>query len=223
MFIGQLESDRDIKNAKLIGTRFTFKPLISLEIGLNRTIQWGGKGQDNSISGLLKALAGANSNSASDALAGNSIAGADIKWNISTRSKDKHYTAYGQYIGEDRVANSLVLGDETFLVGASVSGLSTKLGGTWCAYIEATDTSAAWFKGRARNNIIYNHGTYTDGVGTNPLAPNGKTWSAVGISLDRKLNKRTKLNLGLQYISEKETGRSRDNDFGASIGFSYSF
>ncbi len=271
MFIGQLESNRGIPNAKLIGTRFTFKPLKSLEVGMHRTIQWGGKGQDNSFSSLLKTLASVRldtKNGTLGSVAGNQIAGLDVKWKLPTKGKNK-YSLYGQYIGEDRVDGSIALGDETFLVGGSVSGLSKKLGGSWRAYLEATDTSAAWFKGRARNNIIYNHSAYTDGyrhlgvsmghgidsdsrmvsagtmlsknngdfwrgwvkhaklntdgIGTNPLAPNGKTWSAVGVSLNKKLNKQTKLNLGLQYISEKETGKSRNNDFGASIGVSYSF
>jgi len=39
MFIGQLESERAVPNAKLIGTRFTFKPFKPLEVGLSRVIQ----------------------------------------------------------------------------------------------------------------------------------------------------------------------------------------
>ena len=61
-------------------------------------------------------------------------------------------------------------------------------------------------------------------MGTNPIAgASGKKWSAIGVSLDKKLNLQSKLNLGLQLISEKETSKSRDNDLGASIGYSYSF
>jgi hypothetical protein len=254
----------------LIGTRFTFKPFQSLEVGLNRTIQWGGDGQNNSFKNFLETLASIRIDKQDGGLGtvnGNQIAGLDMRWKLPTSSKNK-YALYGQYIGEDRVDGSLLLGDETFLVGGSASGLSNL--GAWRAYIEATDTSAAWFKDRDRNNIIYNHGTYTDGyrhqglsmghgidsdsqiisagtmlsrnngdfwrgwvkyaklnidgIGKNPIAgTNGKKWSAVGVSLDKKLNKRSKLNLGLQFISEKETGKRRDNDFGASIGYSHTF
>ncbi len=270
MFVGQLESDRGIPNAKLIGTRFTFKPFKSLEVGLHRTIQWGGDGQDNSFKNFLKTLASIRVDKQNGSLGtvnGNQIAGLDARWNLPISSKNK-YSLYGQYIGEDRVDGSLALGDETFLVGGSVSGLSKM--GSWRTYVEATDTSAASFKGRARNNIIYNHGTYTDGyrhqglsmghgidsdsqiisvgamlsrnngdfwrgwakhaklnldgIDINPIAgTNGKKWSAVGVSLDKKLNKRSKLNLGLQFTSEKEIGKKRDNDLGISVGYSYTF
>ena len=278
MFIGQLESDRHIPNAKLIGSRFTFKPLKSLEVGLNRTIQWGGKGGDENLSALFKTVLGLNENSRDDLLVGNSIAGGDIKWNLPIGKNGTNYSLYGQYIGEDRAIGTLFLGDETYLFGASASGISNKLKGTWRTYVEATDTSAAWFKGRARNNIIYNHGQYKDGyrhqdismghgidsdsqmisagamlsrkngdfwrgwikhaklnldgVRINPAAGKdvgntgnnrGKKWSAIGVSLNKKLNRRSKLNLGLQFISEKETGKSRDNDFSASIGYSITF
>ena len=268
MFVGQLESDRAVPNAKLIGTRFTFKPFQSLEVGLNRTIQWGGGNGDESLKGFVRTFLGLSDNSATDLLAGNSIAGGDIKWNLPVGNNGVHYSLYGQYIGEDRAVGTLFLGDETYLGGASVSGFSKN--GSWRAYIEATDTSAAWFKGRARNNIIYNHSTYQDGyrhlgvsmghgidsdsqvisvgallsqnngnfwrgwvkhaklnidgTGNNPIAgTDGKKWSAIGISLDKKLNKRSKLNLGLQLISEKEIGKTRNNDFSASIGFSHDF
>lgn len=268
-FIGQLESGRHIPKAKLIGARVTFKPHESFEVGLHRTIQWGGEGQDNNLSDLFKTIVGINENSKDDLLAGNSIAGGDLKWNLPIGNGDKHYSLYGQYIGEDRAVGSLLLGDETYLLGGSVSGVSSKLGGSWRVYLEATDTSAAWIKGRARNNIIYNHSQYRDGfrhlgvsmahgidsdsqivsagamlsqkngdfwrgwikhaklnidgVGQNPIAPKGKKWSAVGVSLDRNLTKQSKLSLGLQLISEKEIGGSRDNNLGVSIGYSQSF
>lgn len=270
-FIGQLESDRGVPDAKLIGTRLTLRPLKSLEIGLHRTIQWGGDGQDESFSSLIKTIASVRVDEQDGSLGsvrGNQIAGLDFRWKLPVSSKEK-YSLYGQYIGEDRVDGSLLLGDETFLLGGSISGLSKKLGGSWRAYLEATDTSAASFKGRDRNNIIYNHGAYTDGyryqdlsmghgidsdsriisagamlsrkngdfwrgwvkqvklnedgIGQNPLAPNGKKWSAIGVSLDRKFDKQTRLNLGAQFISEKENGKSRENELAVSLGFSRSF
>ncbi|MEE9309637.1 MAG: capsule assembly Wzi family protein [Cocleimonas sp.] len=272
MFVGQLESDRHVPNAKFIGTRFTFKPFNSLEVGMHRTIQWGGEGENNDFSDLLKTILSirvSNPNGNLGTVRGNQIAGLDARWSLPIRSKNK-YSLYGQYIGEDRVDGSLLLGDETFLFGGSVSGLSKN--GSWRTYIEATDTSAAWFKGRARNNTIYRHGTYKDGyrhqgvsmghgidsdsqifsvgamlsqnngdfwrgwikhtklnldgIGDNPAAgenSNGKKWSAIGVSLDKKLSKQSKLNLGLQFTSETETGKSRYNDFGASVGYSYTF
>ena len=271
MFIGQLESNRAVPNTKLVGTRLTFKPLKTLEVGLHRSIQWGGTGQDNSFSGFLKTLASTRKDSDDNQLTsvrGNQIAGVDFRWNLPLSYQNK-YSIYGQYIGEDRVDGSLLLGDETFLLGGSSSGYSKKLQGSWRTYIETADTSAASFKGRARNNIIYNHSTYKDGYryqglsmghsidsdstivsagamlaknngdfwrawvkhaelnkdgkGKNTIAPKGKKWTAVGISLDRKYSKKIKLNLGTQFISEKNTGKNRKNNIKISTGFSYSF
>lgn len=271
IFIGQLESNRGIPQAKLIGTRLTLRPFDSLELGVHRTIQWGGDGQDESFSNLIKTFASVRVDKQDGSLGtvhGNQIAGFDFRWKLPISSNNK-YALYGQYIGEDRVDGSLLLGDEIFLLGGSISGISQNLGGTWRAYIEATDTSAGSFKNRDRNNIIYNHGSYTDGyryqglsmghgidsdstlisagamlsksnggfwrgwikhaeintdgVGKNTIAPDGKKWTAMGVSLDKPLSKRTQLNLGTQFISEKDNNKNRDNHLGISIGFSHSF
>ena len=271
IFVGQLESNRGVPGAKLIGTRLSLRPFDSLELGVHRTIQWGGEGQDESLSDFLETLASIRVKKKDDSLGtvkGNQIAGFDFRWKLPLETKNK-YAVYGQYIGEDRVDGSLLLGDETFLIGGSVSGTSQKLGGSWRAYLETTDTSAANFKGRARNNIIYNHSTYTDGyryqglsmghgidsdstivsmgamlsrsngdfwrgwlkhaklnvdgIGKNTIAPKGKKWSAIGVSLDKNLNKQIRLNLGAQFISEKNNGQSRKNNLSVSIGISKSF
>ncbi len=271
-FVGQLESDRGIPNAKIIGTRASIRPHKSFEVGIHRTIQWGGEGQDESASDFFKALFSVrvdNQNGALGTVTGNSIAGLDARWNLPFGGKDKHYSLYTQYIGEDRVDGSILLGDEIFMVGGSVAGYSNKLNGSWRAYIEATDTSAANFKGRARNNIVYNHGSYTDGyrfqdvslghgidsdskivsagfllnqsngkfwrgwvkhaklnedgVGNNPIAQDGRKWTALGVSLDKKLNEDTRVNLGVQLISDQITGSKKDNDVAVSLGFSKLF
>ena len=267
-FVGQLESDRGIPNAKITGARVTIRPHRSFEVGLHRTLQFGGEGGDDS--GFFESFFGLNANSQDDLLAGNSIAGLDARWNLPFGNGNQHYSLYMQYIGEDRAANSLLLGDEIFMVGGSVAGFSKKFKGSWRAYIEATDTSAGSFKGRDRNNIVYNHGpTYTDGYrfqdislghgidsdsrlisggvilsqsngnlwrgwvkharlnedgeGNNPIAPDGRKWTTLGLSLDKNLNEDTRVNLGVQLISDQITGNKKDNDIAVSIGFSKLF
>lgn len=271
-FVGQLESDRGIPNTKLIGTRFSFRPFNSLEVGLHRTIQWGGDGQDESFSDFAKTFFSVRVDKQDGSLGtvrGNQIAGLDARWKLPVGGDNTHYALYGQYIGEDRVDGSILLGDEIFLLGGSVSGFSSKFKGTWRAYLEATDTSAGSYKGRDRNNIVYNHGTYTDGyryldvsmghgidsdskivsvgamltqdngnfwrgwvkhtklntdgVGINPIAPNGREWSALGLSLDKNWREDLKINLGVQYISDKTIGEKRENDLAVSAGFTKTF
>ena len=100
----------------------------SLDVGLHRTVQWGGDGQDNSFNNFLETFVSIRVDNQDGSLCtvnGNQIAGLDVRWRLT------------------------------------ISGISNI--GTWRAYIEATDTSIAWFKGHDRNNTIYNHGTYTDG------------------------------------------------------------
>ncbi len=270
-FVGKLESNRAQPDAKLIGTRFTFRPVDSLEIGLHRVTQWGGGDQSESVSSLFKTLLGLREDNGDQlgTVYGNHIAGGDFRWKLPIGLDNQSYALYGQYIGEDRVDGSLALGDSTFLLGASVSGYSNRYNGSWRAYIEAVDTSAAFYKGRKRNNIIYNHGRYRDGYryldvsmghaidsdskmvslggmltqkngnfwrawikkaklnedgeGLNPIAPKGRAWSALGVSLDKKINPVTTIKLGAQIISDKPVGGKRDNDFAISIGFSRSF
>lgn len=103
-FAGQLESDRHIPHAKLLGMSFNFKPLDSLEIGLRRTAQWAGDGRPNSLSSLWNLFIG-NSNCDEVGLGcddrsqepGNQLAGIDFKWRLPSRFG----SVYGQLIGED--------------------------------------------------------------------------------------------------------------------------
>lgn len=63
----------------------------------------------------------------------------------------------------------------------------------------------------------------TDNKGKNPIAVNIKKWSALGVSLNRNLDHRTKLNFGFHFISETKLNDSRSNNASVSIGFSRSF
>lgn len=271
-FVGQLESDRGVPNANILGTRVTIRPHQRFEVGLHRTVQFGGEGQDNSLSGFfdtLFSIRGDTEDGSLGSVAGNSLAGIDARWNLPFGGGKKHYSLYTQYLGEDRVDGSILLGDEIIMVGASVAGFSEKLKGSWRAYIEAADTSAGLIRGRERNNIAFNNGTFTDGyrfldvslgagidsdsrllsgglilsqengnlwrgwirharlnedgIDLNPIAPDGRRWTALGVSLDKKWNKGTRVNLGLQLISDRVTGEDTDNDVAVSFGVSKSF
>ncbi len=57
-FIGKLESDRTIPDAKLLGLRMSFKPFQWLEVGASRTAQWGGDGRPESLSSLKNLVLG---------------------------------------------------------------------------------------------------------------------------------------------------------------------
>ncbi len=83
-----------------------------LEIGLHRTIQWGGEGQDESISDFAKTFFSVRVDEQDGSLGtvrGNQIAGLDFRWKLPVGGQSKHYSVYGQYIGEDRVDGSILL------------------------------------------------------------------------------------------------------------------
>ena len=262
MFVGQLESDRGVPNAKLIGTRFTFKPFKPLEIGLSRVIQL------ENLNRLGEALLGNYDEGRS--VTGNSAASIDFRWRLPVGAATKNnIVLYGELFGEDRKYYVYPTA-QSHMLGFEASGLTAKFNGTWRTYIEYANTfSDHHVKGGGQANITYdnpafpdgyrhlntsmghsidadsnslsagimlsqNNGDFwrgwikktnlnTDGTGGSGVAPNGRKWSAIGISLDKKLNKQSKLNLGLQFTSDKETGKSADNDFGVSIGYSRNF
>ncbi len=104
-FANQLESERFVPRAKLVGARFSFKPIPSLEIGLSRTAQWGGTGRPENLDTLFDLLIG-NDNRGDSGIAadasnepGNQLGGID--WRYSFSALEKPFAFYGQLIGED--------------------------------------------------------------------------------------------------------------------------
>jgi len=164
MFVGQLEKDREISTPLLFGFRYNFKPQAfkNFEVGLSRTLIWGGKGRDTSLSGLTETLFGINSNKVGDRLLGDNLASVDMRWKIPLKNLDNDYTLYGQYLAED-TGNSIFGGDEILQLGASIAGYSQALNGNWRSSLEIADTSAGIFSGADRNNTVYNHEYYLNG------------------------------------------------------------
>ena len=164
MFVGLLEKDRDVSQPKMFGFRYNFKPKIfkDFEVGLSRTLIWGGKGSNESLSGLTQSLFGINKNVFGDRLLGDNLAQIDMRWKLPLKNSKESYALYGQYLAED-TGNTIFGGNETLQLGASVSGYSKILKGSWRSYAEWVDTSSGIFSGADRNNTTYNHDFYLDG------------------------------------------------------------
>lgn len=102
VFAAQDEGITEPANPFVIGARFTFRPFSSLEIGLTRTAQWGGRGRDMSAQSALRLLTGIGSNA--DTVAeqpkdpGNEMAGFDLRARCPAGMP---CAAYLQLIGED--------------------------------------------------------------------------------------------------------------------------
>ena len=95
LFLSRLEEDRDVPEPYLLGTRVNFKPHPTLEIGLTRTIIFGGDGRPGITLGrFFKILGGANVGDPDDELS-NSIAGVDVRVSLPFGQ------IYGEWGGED--------------------------------------------------------------------------------------------------------------------------
>jgi len=97
-FLGQMESNREIPEAKLTGMRFTFKPFSNLEIGMSRAMQWGGEGREENFSAFWDSLTSQGENTSEQS--GNQIAGFDARFNFNL-TESLPSAVYAQYIGED--------------------------------------------------------------------------------------------------------------------------
>lgn len=158
---GQLEKDRAIPKARLLGARFVFNPLDSLQIGLTRLAQWGGEGRPQDLDAFWNAVIGRDNGQTSGLKDGedpsNQIAGFDFR--LSLTPGDVPVGFYGQFMGEDEAGGL----PSKF---SSLAGLDMVTGlwqGSQRIFLEATETVAgSWFSER-RLNTALEHGTYQSG------------------------------------------------------------
>ena len=160
VFTGQLENNRAIPEANLIGMRYTMKPFPWLELGASRSAQWGGEGRSRSLENFIDLALGndnADTGISSDADPGNQLGGVDFR--LGGTILGQTLALYAQLIGEDETDYApskriIMAGLETaFVVWAVQSRM----------YLEYIDTVANGYKGQDLYNIIYNHGTYQSG------------------------------------------------------------
>ncbi|WP_223669283.1 capsule assembly Wzi family protein [Kangiella shandongensis] len=164
-FAGQLESDRYVKHAKLLGLSISFRPFNSLEIGLRRTAQWGGEGRPETASSFFDMLIGLDNCDEGDLSCedysnepGNQLAGIDFKYHLPFDSLNS--SLYGQLIGEDEAGYApsrkvYQLGMDTDLY---FDDFSTTL------FLEYADTENEFRPDLTYNNHIYQTGYRTEGV-----------------------------------------------------------
>ena len=156
-FVGQLESNREIPSAKLVGARFAFKPLSYLEIGFSRTAQWGGDNRPQDLSSFWDLVAG-NDNVGDDGISkenqpGNQLGAIDVRFGgnlLGTQS-----ALYVQYVGEDE---SNAFPTRGFYLG----GIETAFASAQTFhrfYLEYTDTTS----GGDNYNTTYEHSVYQSG------------------------------------------------------------
>jgi len=161
VIVGQLENDRAVPRALLLGGRFVFNPVDSLQIGLTRLAQWGGEGRPQDLDAFWNAVIGRDNGQTSGLKEGedpsNQIAGFDFR--LSLNPGNVPVGVYGQFMGEDEAG-----GLPSKL--SSLAGLDMVTGvghGSQRFFLEATETVAGSWLSDRRLNVALEHGTYRSG------------------------------------------------------------
>ncbi len=159
-FTGVLEEARAVPHALLTGLRLSFSPHPTLEIGLSRSAQWGGRGRPRDLDTFLNLMLGRDNR---DEIAGgaarepgNQLGGMDLRW----RLPGLPVVTWLQLIGEDEAGGlpSRPIGQ----VGASLWGRGG-MGASWRLWLEFADTAASFLRRQPLFNYAYEHGIYRSG------------------------------------------------------------
>lgn len=161
-FAGQLESSRYVPDAKLIGMRFSLKPAANWEIGLSRSMQWGGEGRPQSLESLGNLLLGKDNRGSGGIAAdgsnepGNQLGGIDIRYNTTLGATQT--AAYFQFIGEDEAGALPSRGIAQFGLESSFSyqDIQHRL------ILEYSNTTTKFYSDE-RPNTSYEHSIYQSG------------------------------------------------------------
>lgn len=161
-YIGQLEEDRYVSDAKFLGVRLSFQPLNGLEMGFFRNAQWGGEGRPQSFSSLLDLVLGRDNYSSEDAgkatEPGNQLAGIDMRYSFGRYGIPG--ALYMQFFGEDE--SNFVPSKRAWGMGieGTFNGDESRPLHVWLEYFS---TIAGSMEGTPKYNTAYNHSIYRSG------------------------------------------------------------
>jgi hypothetical protein len=168
VFVGALAGHTQPANPKFWGARFQFMPLDGLEIGLSRTLEWGGRGRSESLGTFWRSMVGQdNVDGGNTHDPGNQLAGFDARYTFAI-DRSAAISLYGQAIGEDEAGllPTKYLGSFGADVAFGVSGRSMRV------FLEYANTMAGGIVGRDEPGVAYQHSVYLQGY-TNRHMPLG--------------------------------------------------
>jgi len=165
MFAGQLESNRVVPQARLLGFRLVMQPSEHWEVGVTRTAQYGGHGRPEDLKSFVYLVLGHDNRGISrygetlsvDDEPGNQLAGFDVRWKSGTPHAG--VAVYAQIAGED---SQYYLPSKNMLLGGN-EYWGEFAGFSWRAYLEAAVTSADALRSEVIMNTAYNHSIYRSG------------------------------------------------------------
>lgn len=103
-YFGQQEHSNELQHIRTWGARINFKPFDSLEIGVNRVAQWGGRGRPTDFSTFINLLKGEDNTTLDGTISvenepGNQLGGIDFHWRDTLYGQN--IGVYGEIVGED--------------------------------------------------------------------------------------------------------------------------
>lgn len=184
-FLGKLESDRVIPDARFFGMRVTAEPIDGVTIALQRSMIFGGRGKSSDLDTFWDLWLGRSNvgiNLPEDAdNPGDQTAGWDARINLSRWGVPA--AVYTQYLGMDRytlpTAHIGQYGVETWGELAD--------GGTWRGFLEYSNSLASFTSGNGWLNVAYNHSVWRSGyrhrgrVIGHTIDGDARVWSAGAI------------------------------------------
>ncbi|WP_168204315.1 capsule assembly Wzi family protein [Aliikangiella coralliicola] len=163
-FIGQLDDQRVIKDTKLTGLSFSFKPHHSVEIGLRATGLWGGEGRTESFTSLIDNFIG---NDKCELISerhcldlygddyysqnGHRLAGLDFRWKLPF---DYPVSFYASLYGENE---SELIPSKTIQQFGLTSSFQI-FGSHWKWFAESSDTSSGKGFSQTYESPVYQTG-----------------------------------------------------------------
>lgn len=160
-FVGRLAGHDQPERPALIGLRLQMQPFDGLQLGLSRTLQWGGRGRDESLMALWRGLLGRD-NAGTDGTTrenepGNQLGGFDWRWQWGA---DGAHAFYGQLVGEDE--NGYL--PSAYIVQAGLQTRWTLGDAVVTGFVEWNDLIAGHADGSDRPpGITYTHSVYRQG------------------------------------------------------------
>ena len=156
-FAGQYESERAVPQAKLLGMRFSFRPVAGLDIGLSRAIMLGGEGRPETASTLWNAIIGRDNGQLEENDPGNQLASIDARYGFAIGQQSMG--VYAQMMGEDEAG--AFPARKSWLFGVDWTTQLFNADQQW--FTEYSNTLADDFLGDAIPDITYDHSRYRTG------------------------------------------------------------
>ncbi|WP_245000393.1 capsule assembly Wzi family protein [Marinobacter daepoensis] len=209
VFLGQLEEERVVSDAKLLGMRLTFSPFERLEIGLSRTIMFGGEGRPGGLSTVWDAFIGkdnAEEGDASEDDASNQIATIDARYGFALGGQAMG--VYAQMMGEDEAG--YLPSRKSWLFGVDWTTQLLQSDQQW--FLEFTNTLAEDLLGDPKPDYAYDHFNYSTGYqyyGRSLGSTFDSDAEAVSFGLFNFMTDGSELSAALTYANLNKDGGNR--------------